>query len=108
MQPSASDNGPMTAHIPRLSFSLDPLMAEAKRRARQRRLLLAVVALFMGGALGAAFAMRPSSGPAGAGAKVASRQISNGVPVHCGRGVPSLDFQVFACMSGGARTGNPH
>jgi hypothetical protein len=35
----------MTAHLPRLPFSLDPLMAEAKRRARQRRLLVTLVAL---------------------------------------------------------------
>jgi hypothetical protein len=98
----------MTAHVPRLMFSLDPLMAEAKRRARQRRLLLAVVALLTTvGALGAVFAMRSSSGPAGAGAQAASRQISGGL-VNCRRGVPSLDFQVFACMSGGARTGRPH
>ena len=33
----------MTAHIPRLPFSLDPLIAEAKRRARQRRALVALV-----------------------------------------------------------------
>ena len=35
----------MTAHLPRLPFSLDPLMAEAKRRARQRRLLVALAAV---------------------------------------------------------------
>jgi hypothetical protein len=34
----------MTAHIPRLPFSLDPLVAEAKRRAKQRRVLVALVA----------------------------------------------------------------
>ena len=33
----------MTMHMPRLPFSLDPLIAEAKRRARRRRVLLAVV-----------------------------------------------------------------
>ncbi len=33
----------MTLHVPRLPFSLDPLMAEAKRRARQRRVLVALV-----------------------------------------------------------------
>jgi hypothetical protein len=45
----------MTAHLPRLPLSLDPLIAEAKRRAKQRRLLLAVagavVALAVGGAV---------------------------------------------------------
>ena len=35
----------MTVRIPRLPFSLDPLMAEAKRRARLRRLLVALVAV---------------------------------------------------------------
>jgi hypothetical protein len=49
----ASDNGSMTLHIPRLPFSLDPLIAEAKRRARQRRLLLAVLALVALGGAGA-------------------------------------------------------
>jgi hypothetical protein len=33
----------MTLHVPRLPFSLDPLIAEAKRRARQRRVLVALV-----------------------------------------------------------------
>jgi hypothetical protein len=43
----------MTAHIPRLPFSLDPLMAEAKRRARQRRFLSTLVVLaLIGGAAG--------------------------------------------------------
>jgi WD40-like Beta Propeller Repeat len=32
-------------HLPRLPFSLNPLIAEAKRRARQRRVLVAVVVL---------------------------------------------------------------
>lgn len=32
----------MTSHVPRLHFSFDPLMAEAKRRARQRRALVAL------------------------------------------------------------------
>jgi hypothetical protein len=35
----------MTAHIPRLPFALDPLIAEAKRRARQRRALGVLVAV---------------------------------------------------------------
>ena len=33
----------MTTHAPRLPFSLDPLVAEAKKRARRRRLRIAVV-----------------------------------------------------------------
>lgn len=35
----------MTARAPRLPLSLDPLLAEAKRRARQRRLLVALAAV---------------------------------------------------------------
>jgi hypothetical protein len=35
----------MTVRVPRLPFSLDPLMAEAKRRARLRRLLVALAAV---------------------------------------------------------------
>jgi len=35
----------MTVRVPRLPFSLDPLMKEAKRRARQRRLLVGLVAV---------------------------------------------------------------
>jgi hypothetical protein len=35
----------MTAQQPGLPFSLDPLMAEAKRRARQRRVLVALIAV---------------------------------------------------------------
>jgi hypothetical protein len=45
----------MTAHVPRLPFSLDLLIAEAKRRMRRRRLLIAVVAIVLllgGGAVG--------------------------------------------------------
>ena len=54
----------MTAHVPRLPFSLDPLMAEAKRRARQRRFLVALlVLLIVGGVLGTVLANRPSGGP---------------------------------------------
>src|SRR5437763_8075581 len=41
----ASDNSPMTAHLPRLPLTLDPLIAEAKRRARQRRALVALIAV---------------------------------------------------------------
>jgi hypothetical protein len=39
-----------------LSFSLDPLMAEAMRRARQRRMLIALAALLIGLAVGLTFA----------------------------------------------------
>jgi len=54
----------MTAHLPRLPFALDPLMAEAKRRARQRRFLIVVVVLaLIGGAAGAVAVFRSPGGP---------------------------------------------
>jgi hypothetical protein len=42
----------MTVQVPRLPFSLDPLIAEAKRRARQRRFLLALVSVVVALAVG--------------------------------------------------------
>ena len=68
----ASDNGAMTAHVPRLPFPLDPLIAEAKRRMRQRRLLLATLIVALAGiGAGATLALRGPGGsspaPAGAG-----------------------------------------
>jgi len=40
----------MTAHVPRLPLSLDPLIAEAKRRAKQRRFLVAVAVMLVAAA----------------------------------------------------------
>jgi hypothetical protein len=57
----------MTLPVPRLPFSLDPLMAEAKRRARQRHALVALgVMLLAGLAAGLTLAFRaPGGGPPG-------------------------------------------
>jgi hypothetical protein len=59
----------MIARVPRLPLSLDPLLAEAKRRMRKRRVLLAAFAVLVaGGAAGAATVMTSTSGmiqPAG-------------------------------------------
>jgi hypothetical protein len=53
----------MTLHAPRLPFSLDPLMAEAKRRARQRRTLIVLAVLLLAAlAGGLAFAFGPPGG----------------------------------------------
>lgn len=57
----------MIAGAPRLPFSLDPLIAEAKRRMRRRRILVAAVAL-AAVAAGAVVATRPPGGPAPSGA----------------------------------------
>jgi hypothetical protein len=54
----------MTVHVPRLPFSLDPLIAEARRRARRRRLLL--VLGVAAGAAAATFALQSGAGPGGA------------------------------------------
>jgi hypothetical protein len=53
----------MTVRVPRLPFSLDPLIAEAKRRARQRRALVAVAVLLVAGGA-AAFVASSSPGVA--------------------------------------------
>jgi len=53
----------MTSHAHRLPFSLDPLMAEAKRRMRKRRVLILVLAVLVGGgAAGSAVALSQSNG----------------------------------------------
>jgi hypothetical protein len=67
----------MTAHVPRLPFSLDPLMAEAKRRMRRRRLLgPVVIVMLVGGVAGATLALRgpsgPNTAPGGAGHSLAT------------------------------------
>jgi hypothetical protein len=64
----------MTAHVPRLPFALDPLMAEAKKRARQRRTRIVLAVLLLAGVGGGvAFALgspgggsRSGGGPTGA------------------------------------------
>jgi hypothetical protein len=52
----------MMTHVHRPPFSLDPLMAEAKRRMRKRRVLVAILVVLCGGAAGAAVALTSSSG----------------------------------------------
>jgi hypothetical protein len=54
----------MTLHVLRLPFALDPLIAEAKRKARRRRLLLTAAALLVIGISAAMIALRASAGPA--------------------------------------------
>jgi hypothetical protein len=57
----------MTERVPRLPLGLDPLIAEAKRRATRRRLLIvaALALVLTGAALGTTLAFRaPSTAPA--------------------------------------------
>lgn len=63
----------MTAHVPRLPFALDPLIREAKRRARQRRVLVALGVVLVGGLVaGFALALRPSGGGSSGGLSTAN------------------------------------
>lgn len=62
----ATDNRAMTARVLRLPFSLDPVIAEAKRRARRRRVLVAMTVVLVVGAVGGGLvASRSSTGAAG-------------------------------------------
>jgi hypothetical protein len=58
----ASNNGAMMLHVPRLPFSVDPLIAEARRRARRRRWLIVCV-LVAAAAAAAALELRSASDP---------------------------------------------
>jgi hypothetical protein len=57
----------MTVRVPRLPFSLDPLMAEAKRRMRRRRLWMAAALILIGGIAAAVASMATSGGPGSTG-----------------------------------------
>jgi hypothetical protein len=60
-------------HSSRFSFSLAPLIAEAKRRARQRRILIALAVLLLAGlAAGLTLALRSPTGGAGGGGHLAA------------------------------------
>jgi hypothetical protein len=97
----------MTVRVPRLPFSIDPLMAEAKRRMRRRRLFVAVLlVVLVGAAIGASVELRSRS------AFVATRPLSSALAMQDGLGgggrpfwgvwgtfahlrfVPSAPFQV--------------
>jgi hypothetical protein len=75
----------MTLHVPRLPVSLDPLIAEAKRRARQRRVVIAAVLLAAGLGAGLTLALRSSpggpgsGGPSGAAAGAVARVSNRGI-----------------------------
>jgi hypothetical protein len=57
----------MTVRVPRLPFSLDPLMAEAKRRMRRRRAWMAASLILIGGIAAAVASMATSGGPGSTG-----------------------------------------
>jgi hypothetical protein len=77
----------------RLPFALDPLMAEAKRRARQRRFLIALVALaLIGGAAGAVAAFRSPGGPQSSLPAALGGGSAQGARNSSGSVSPSWDF----------------
>lgn len=95
----------MTLRVPRLPFSLDPLIAEAKRRARRRRLLLAL-GVAAGGAVAVNFALQSGAGPGGAPSPAAPGGVgsggaaSNGGPVLAGGVAPVSGGRVVATVTG--------
>ncbi|HEY4236816.1 MAG TPA: hypothetical protein VGM45_05710 [Gaiellaceae bacterium] len=90
--------------MPRLAFSLDPLMAEAKRRARRRRLLLAL-GVAAGGAVAVTLALQSSAGPGGAPSAAATAGAGSGGaalnegPVLAGGVAPVTGGRVVASVT---------
>ena len=72
----------MSSHAPHLPFALDPLIAEAKRRARRRRFVVAVGVVLLGVAALLALQL-PSSGGGASGGLVATRS-PNGLSIPTG------------------------
>lgn len=64
------------AQVPRLPLSLDPLIAEAKRRAKQRRVLVLAVLVVIGITVGVVFALQSPGGPS-VGGSSASRGVQS-------------------------------
>lgn len=63
----AINNGSMTEHPLRLPISLAPLIAEAKRRMRRRRVWIAASLILIGGIAAAVASMATSGGPGSTG-----------------------------------------
>jgi hypothetical protein len=78
----------MTLYVPRLAVSVDPLISEAKRRMKQRRFLIAVLAfLVVGGSVAGVLALR-SRGPVRplmfrSPTKIILAKAQTGAPVSC-------------------------
>jgi hypothetical protein len=92
----------MTVRVPRLPLTLDPLIAEAKRRMRRRRLLIAaVLVLAVAGTAGGVIAARS---PAGAGGKVAGLSLPAGAR-SCGLLGVGIGWRVWAGSTLSCRSG---
>jgi hypothetical protein len=85
----------MTLQVPQLPFPLDPLIAEAKRRARQRRLLVCLGLVLLGGVVAAlTVALRPSGGGPSGGLAIPTVAIRAGsLAVSVPRGFKRLEFR---------------
>jgi hypothetical protein len=85
----------MLARLPRLPFALDPLIAEAKRRARQRRLLVCLgLGLLAALAAGLALALRqPGGGPSGGLAIPAASVRAGALTAPVPRGFRQLEIR---------------
>lgn len=98
----------MTLHLPRLPITLDPLIAEAKRRARQRRLLALLALVLVAGAAVATLDLRPS-GPAGTpenGVAARSSGDFGSPPIAAGTIPYALFTTVPGRVIGWAKTGH--
>jgi hypothetical protein len=93
----------MTAHPLRLPFTLDPLIAEARRRARQRWVLIAAAAvLVVGGGTGAAIIASSSSGELPSQAAFAPSVLSPPAEHTVGVGKPAR-FSIVVGLINGSR-----
>jgi hypothetical protein len=79
----------MSLYVPRLPFAFDPLVAEAKRRARQRRLLVALLVIVAAGATLGIALTRPWSG---GGAQVVRRYVFAVKAVNSSRVVNHVSY----------------
>lgn len=87
-------------HLSRLSFSLDPLIAEEKRRARQRRALIALSVLLLAGlAAGLTLAFSSRGGGSGGGHLGAFKGLSVAQRAQAGANV--LPPRVLATIAEG-------
>jgi len=92
----------MTIHAVRLPFSLDPLIAEAKRRMRRRRLLVAAVLVVA--LAGTAAGVIASRSPAGSDVRVAGLSLPAGTR-SCGALGVGIGWRVWVSSTSSCRSG---